>query len=128
MKKYMIADLIKDAGSKASKETEDIDSSDVDPNGNEFNASIGVVTYQPNGDGSYEVDIDFGLGGSATYTMDTDQLQEWINNPTGGYYNANVRGNWSPNSYIPPNFIPSLIALYDLLEPYSSEIYQSKYY
>ncbi len=93
MKKYMIADLVKDAGSKASKETEDIDSSDVDPNGNEFNASIGVVTYQPNGDGLYEVDIDFGLGGSATYTMDTDQLQDWINNPTGGYYNANVRGN-----------------------------------
>lgn len=93
MKKYMIADLIKEAGTKVTADTKDIDRSDVDPNGNEFNASIGVVTYQPNGDGSFEVNIDFTLGGSGSYTMDTMQLQEWINNPTGSYYNADVRGN-----------------------------------
>jgi len=93
MKKYMLADLIKAVEEEVPVDTEDIDSSDIDPDGGEFDASIGSVTYQPNGDGSFEVDISFGLGGSAVYTMDVDQLQDWINNPTGGYYNANVRGN-----------------------------------
>lgn len=74
-----------------SEYTDDIDSSDIDPDGGEFDGSIGLVTYQPNGDGSFEVDIDFALGGSATYTMDVDQLQDWINNASGGYYNSNVR-------------------------------------
>jgi hypothetical protein len=108
MKKYMIADLIKqvkqeipipgdleDAGIERGQDipvdTEDIDRSNIDPDGNEFDASIGIVTYQPNGDGSFEVDISFTLGGSATYTMDALTLEDWINNPTGGYYNANVR-------------------------------------
>lgn len=93
MKKYMIADLIKAAEQEVTEDTRDIDSSNIDPDGNEFDASIGTVTYQPNGDGSFEVDIDFLLGGSATYTMDATTLEDWINNPTGGYYNANVRGN-----------------------------------
>ena len=94
MKKVLIADLIK-ASAKAmdldEEDAEDLDSSNINPDGDEFDGSIGLVTYQPNGDGSYEVDIDFSLGGSATYTMDSITLEDWINNPTGGYYNANVR-------------------------------------
>jgi hypothetical protein len=92
MKKIMIADVMK-AVQEETEDLRDIENSDIDPNGNEFDGSIGKVTYQPNGDGSYEVDISFKLGGSAVYTMDADQLQDWINNPTGGYYNANIRGN-----------------------------------
>ena len=89
----MLADLIKAVEEEVPVDTKDIDRSDIDPDGNEFDGSIGNVTYQPSGDGSYEVDISFELGGSAVYTMDAAQLQDWINNPTGSYYNANVRGN-----------------------------------
>ena len=89
--KYFYDEMESQTFDMKKSDPEDIDSSDIDPDGGEFDASIGSVTYQPNGDGSFEVDISFGLGGSATYTMDVDQLQDWINNASGGYYNANVR-------------------------------------
>ena len=86
MKKILIADLIKEAEAEVSEDTRDII-----PDGT-ADGSIGLITHEyDESNDNYVVGIDFKLGGSAEYIMDIDQLSAWLANPTGGYYNANVR-------------------------------------
>lgn len=86
MKKILIADLIKEAEAKVSEDTRDIIPDQVD------DGSIGAITHEYDElNDNYIVTIDFHRGGSAEYIMDIDQLSAWLDNPTGGYYNANVR-------------------------------------
>jgi hypothetical protein len=86
MKKIMIADLIKEAAAEVAEDTRDII-----PDGT-ADGSIGLITHEyDENNNNYVVGIDFKLGGSAEYIMDIDQLSAWLANPTGGYYNANVR-------------------------------------
>jgi hypothetical protein len=56
-------------------------------------SSMGDIEYEydPASD-SYEVDINFNRGGSATYQLDSDTLLEF-DAGGGSYYNANIRGN-----------------------------------
>jgi len=86
MKKILIADVIKEAEAEVSEDTRDII-----PDGT-ADGSIGLITHEyDESNDNYVVVIDFNLGGSAEYIMDIDQLSAWLDNPTGGYYNANVR-------------------------------------
>jgi hypothetical protein len=86
MKKIMIADLIKAAEQEVAEDNRDIIPDQVD------DGSIGDITHEyDEANDNYIVTIDFHRGGSAEYIMDIDQLSAWLDNPTGGYYNANVR-------------------------------------
>ena len=62
------------------------------PEDKEFSISIGAVEAQwDEKNENYVVDISFNLGGSAEYIMDEDQLSDFESNPTGKYYNSNIR-------------------------------------
>ena len=57
-----------------------------------FPISIGAVEAQwDETNENYVVDISFNRGGSAEYVMDEDQLSDFESNPSGSYYNANIR-------------------------------------
>lgn len=76
MKKYMVADLVKE-----------IESEDQD-----FEISIGNVEAEwDETNQNYVVNIYFDRGGSAEYIMDQAELDDFVANPTGSYYNANIR-------------------------------------
>ena len=62
------------------------------PESKEFQISIGAVEAQwDEKNENYTVDISFNRGGSAEYVMDEDQLSDFESNPTGTYYNGNIR-------------------------------------
>jgi len=62
------------------------------PESKEFPISIGAVEAQWDEENeNYTVDISFNRGGSAEYVMDEDQLSDFESNPTGKYYNSNIR-------------------------------------
>ena len=93
MKKIMLADLIKDLGPGENPEDESSGGFEVDPEGGEFNGSIGNVQYEyDTTNDNYIVTIDFDRGGSAEYIMDIDTLSNWASEPTGDYYNSSIRG------------------------------------
>jgi hypothetical protein len=62
------------------------------PESKDFPISIGSVEAQWDEENeNYTVDISFDNGGSAEYVMDEDQLSDFESNPTGTYYNSNIR-------------------------------------
>jgi len=62
------------------------------PESKDFTISIGSVEAQWDEENeNYTVDISFDNGGSAEYVMDEDQLSDFESNPTGTYYNSNIR-------------------------------------
>ena len=62
------------------------------PEDKEFPISIGSVQAEwDKTNDNYVVDRSFNLGGSAEYVMDEDQLASFEANPTGKYYNSNIR-------------------------------------
>jgi hypothetical protein len=88
IKKVLIADLVKAAVQEVAEEQ-----IDIIPDAT-ISSSIGSITHEYDEDNeNYVVTISFNRGGSAEYIMDIDQLESWLSNPSGGYYNANVRGN-----------------------------------
>ena len=65
----------------------------MNPENIDFDISIGKVEAQwDKTNENYVVDIYFDRGGSAEYIMDQGQVESFMADPTGSYYNANIRG------------------------------------
>jgi hypothetical protein len=77
MKKYMISDFKKELEIQEDKS---------------FTISIGEVEAEwDKTNDNYVVTIFFNRGGSAEYIMSPDDLDDFMANPSGTFYNANIR-------------------------------------